>query len=204
MSMPEAARLFQAVIADPDNDTPRLAYADWLEAEGEIERAAFIRVQCILERLPTEDPQHAVLRQRETELLGQYGYRWAEEFGQQISVWVYQRGFIERVEMCLETSAEQIRAVLGRALIRHVRDVSQLDDLTGVVEALPDLAHLAGLEFWNLYAFDDRLLARMLGAPELANLHGIRDGSSSRSRDGCPGGWRLDPQLRQDTRGDQR
>jgi uncharacterized protein (TIGR02996 family) len=171
MSMPEAARLLQAVIADPDNDTPRLAYADWLEAEGDADRAAFIRVQCMLERLPIEDPQHVVLRQRETELLSQYGYRWAEEFGDQISVWVYRRGFIERVEMCLETSAEQIRVVLDRAPIRHIRDVSQLDDLTGVVEVLPGLARLTGLEFWGLYAFDDRLLARMLGAPELANLH---------------------------------
>jgi uncharacterized protein (TIGR02996 family) len=171
MSIPEAAQLLQAVIADPDNDTPRLAYADWLEAEGDSERATFIRVQCTLERLPIEDPQHVVLRQRETELLSQYGYRWAEEFGDQISVWVYRRGFIERVEMCLETSAEQIGAVLSRAPIRHIRDLSQLDDLTGVAEALPDLACLTGLEFWGLYAFDDRLLARMLGAPELANLH---------------------------------
>src|SRR5690349_540181 len=99
MSMPEAARLLQAVIAEPDNDTPRLAYADWLKAEGDAERAEFIRLQCTLERLPLEAPQHAVLRQRETELIGQYGYRWAEEFGDLISVWVYRRGFIERVEM---------------------------------------------------------------------------------------------------------
>lgn len=35
MSMPDATRRLQAVIADPDNDTPRLAYADWLEAEGD-------------------------------------------------------------------------------------------------------------------------------------------------------------------------
>jgi uncharacterized protein (TIGR02996 family) len=169
--MTDATTLLQAIIADPDNDAPRLAYADWLDAEGDAERAMFIRVQCALEYLPTDDPQYAPLRQRETELLGQYGYRWAEEFGDQISVWVYRRGFIERIEMRLETSAEQIRTVLGHAPIRHIRDLSQLDNLTGVVEALPNLARLTGLEFWGLYAFDDHLLARILNAPELANLH---------------------------------
>lgn len=35
--------LLAAVLADPENDTPRLVYADWLEDNGEAERAACIR-----------------------------------------------------------------------------------------------------------------------------------------------------------------
>ena len=37
--------LLAAILAAPDEDTPRLVYADWLEENGEPERAAFIRVQ---------------------------------------------------------------------------------------------------------------------------------------------------------------
>jgi uncharacterized protein (TIGR02996 family) len=107
--------LLQAIIAAPDDDAPRLAYADRLAAQGDVERAAFIRVQCALEHLTADDGQYAELRQRERELLGQYGYHWAEEFGEQIGEWLYRRGFIEYVLLCLEASTEQIRAVLRRA-----------------------------------------------------------------------------------------
>jgi uncharacterized protein (TIGR02996 family) len=162
--------LLQAVIANPDDDTPRNAYADWLDKEGDRPRAEFIRVQCALAAMLTDHAQRVELQQREAELLGQYGYHWAEPLGEQISVWVYQRGFIERVEMGLEVPADHIRDVLTQAPIRHIRDTTQLVDLNGVVEALPHLKHLTGLEFWSLYAVDDALVARMLAAPELAGL----------------------------------
>ena len=41
-----------AIIAQPDDDVPRLVYADWLDEHGDPERAELIRVQCELERLP--------------------------------------------------------------------------------------------------------------------------------------------------------
>jgi uncharacterized protein (TIGR02996 family) len=45
-------QLLAAILAAPDDDAPRLAYADWLDEHGEPERASFIRVQCKLARLP--------------------------------------------------------------------------------------------------------------------------------------------------------
>ena len=41
------ADFLQAILADPDDDTPRLIYADWLEEQGD-PRGEFIRVQCEL------------------------------------------------------------------------------------------------------------------------------------------------------------
>lgn len=38
--------LERAVLAAPDDDLPRLVYADWLDEHGEGERAEFIRIQC--------------------------------------------------------------------------------------------------------------------------------------------------------------
>ena len=44
--------LFLAAIRDqPDDDTLRLAYADWLDENGDPERAEFVRVQCQLAAL---------------------------------------------------------------------------------------------------------------------------------------------------------
>ncbi len=41
----------RAVLADPDADLPRLVLADWLEENGDADRAEFIRVQCRLAEL---------------------------------------------------------------------------------------------------------------------------------------------------------
>jgi uncharacterized protein (TIGR02996 family) len=40
------AALLRCVIEAPDDDTPRLIFADWLEEHGEGARAEFVRVQC--------------------------------------------------------------------------------------------------------------------------------------------------------------
>ena len=38
----------QAILETPDDDTPRLIYADWLDEHGDVARAEFIRLQCRL------------------------------------------------------------------------------------------------------------------------------------------------------------
>lgn len=43
--------LLRTIIEFPDDDTPRLVFADWLDEHGDPERAEFIRVQCELARL---------------------------------------------------------------------------------------------------------------------------------------------------------
>lgn len=49
--MTDEQLLLAAVLASPDDDTPRLAFADWLGENGQGERAEFIRVQCELARV---------------------------------------------------------------------------------------------------------------------------------------------------------
>jgi uncharacterized protein (TIGR02996 family) len=53
---------FQAILDSPDDDTPRLVYADWLEEQGD-PRGEFIRLQCLLAKMANDDPAR-----RETEL----------------------------------------------------------------------------------------------------------------------------------------
>jgi uncharacterized protein (TIGR02996 family) len=163
--------LLQAIIDAPDDDAPRFAFADAVRSSGDPDRAEFIRVHCALDKIPAQAPERPTLEASERELLEQHGWDWAEEFGTQISEWVFRRGFIERVEMCLETSTEEILAVLRKAPIRHVRDTSQFCDFSGFVGTLPHMERLTGLEFWYLYAFEDSLVAQMLASPHLRNLH---------------------------------
>jgi uncharacterized protein (TIGR02996 family) len=50
--MADHAGFLEAIGDEPDDDTPRLIYADWLEEHGEPERAEFIRLQCRAASLP--------------------------------------------------------------------------------------------------------------------------------------------------------
>lgn len=50
--MTERESFLAAIIADPQEDAPRLIFADWLEEHGERDRAEFIRVQCELAMTP--------------------------------------------------------------------------------------------------------------------------------------------------------
>jgi len=55
--------LYRAICAEPDEDTPRLAYADLIEEDGESTRAAFIRAQVTLARAEEYDPFSISARQ---------------------------------------------------------------------------------------------------------------------------------------------
>ncbi len=81
--MTEHDALLAAVLADPEDDLPRLVYADWLEENGQGELAEFIRVQCEMGRAPKRHGAGAfcqcrrcVLYRRECELLDEYAYLW--------------------------------------------------------------------------------------------------------------------------------
>lgn len=52
--------LLTAIRANPDEDTPRLVYADWLDENGQPDRAEFIRLQCELAQLTDTSDSYAV------------------------------------------------------------------------------------------------------------------------------------------------
>jgi uncharacterized protein (TIGR02996 family) len=65
----------QAILDDPEDDTPRLVFSDWLEEHGRASHAELIRVQCELASLPkrSREPKMKARREelaaREKELL---------------------------------------------------------------------------------------------------------------------------------------
>jgi uncharacterized protein (TIGR02996 family) len=65
MSTLDALR--QAVLASPDDDLPRLVFADYLEETGDADRAAFIRAQIELAKTPEYEPFAVLCRTRRRE-----------------------------------------------------------------------------------------------------------------------------------------
>jgi uncharacterized protein (TIGR02996 family) len=87
--MTDDLALLAAIRAAPDDDAPRLVYADWLDEHDQPERAEFIRVQCELAR--RDDP---ALRRREVELLAKHHDALAGPLAAPHLRFRFERGFI--------------------------------------------------------------------------------------------------------------
>jgi uncharacterized protein (TIGR02996 family) len=73
MNYPPA--FLEAVLAEPEDDLPRLVYADWLEEQAD-DLGAFIRLDCELARRPEGDPARAELSARRDALFLAGGGAW--------------------------------------------------------------------------------------------------------------------------------
>lgn len=94
--------LFRAVCESPEDDTPRLVYADWLEENGKPERAELIRLQCEGSHLNPAFPGDTARRNRASQLLKEFGDHWYAELPDVRGVaWgsLFVRGFIDTVRV---------------------------------------------------------------------------------------------------------
>jgi uncharacterized protein (TIGR02996 family) len=187
----------EAICETPDDDTPRLVYADWLEENGDSDRAEFIRVQCELARLAlpnrvlymgsssigmwraadlTTDPVRTrVLRRRERELQEKHGAKWSGGLGKLTYNPVFSRGFVEGLQV--ERPQDVAKAKVEKAGRLHpvrrlqVREIkpNSLEKLL----AVPWLARVSALELHGSLGEQGVGVAgaRLLAAsPHLANL----------------------------------
>jgi uncharacterized protein (TIGR02996 family) len=97
MAASDEEALLQAVWAEPDDDAPRLVYADWLEENGQPERAQLIRVQCELARPGVAESRGRLLRPEQVRLLTLYRTHWLPDGCDPALPWYFHRGFVERL-----------------------------------------------------------------------------------------------------------
>ncbi len=95
--MSDETALLRAIAAHPDEDTPRLAYADWLDEHGRHPRAAFIRGQIELARLEADSMHRRELAFHCRQLLEAHEQDWIEpaKLGSYDHDW--SRGFLETI-----------------------------------------------------------------------------------------------------------
>src|SRR5687767_13633920 len=97
--MPVHPGLLQTVIDRPEDEAARLVYADWLDENGDPERAEFIRVQCELAGLDEADERWPDLYRREQALLLRNRAQWLAD----VPAWcrvaaVFRQGFVDEVQ----------------------------------------------------------------------------------------------------------
>jgi uncharacterized protein (TIGR02996 family) len=88
--------LLRAICDNPDDDAPRLIYADWLDEHGDPRQAEFIRVQIELARRPGSEQREGQLKKRQEELFRELRkWRFAPPDWPRFSLDVFRRGFVE-------------------------------------------------------------------------------------------------------------
>jgi uncharacterized protein (TIGR02996 family) len=127
--------LLAAICNEPEEDTPRLALADWLDENGEPERAAFVRAQIELARTPPWEPFAVLCRWRQRDWHTGEPFRpslppvdgWHVEWHEE----AFHRGLGWRLNVRSLVAWDQTeRAILGRAPVgaMHLWSAATLDD----------------------------------------------------------------------------
>jgi uncharacterized protein (TIGR02996 family) len=110
--MTDEAALLQAIADQPEADTPRLVYADWLDERGgeaNRARAEFIRLQIMLYRLAAETAESKAARPRAAELLNRFATEWGFP-PRESNRYDVRRGFIDEWYLQLSRGHAEIEA----------------------------------------------------------------------------------------------
>ncbi|HEY1067960.1 MAG TPA: TIGR02996 domain-containing protein [Pirellulales bacterium] len=184
----------QAIAEAPDDDAPRLIYADWLDEQGDASRAEFIRVQCELERLNDEratpsaladfqlprlrrpmtlNPRTSELNARSTELLQAHESLWAPA-NRLDWKYTWRRGFISSARLMIEPAESRLAA--SRQWLEELENLSVVErvrlDLPdgALLSELPAMPNVRALLVpWGIA--EDRSFAPLLAWSRLESLH---------------------------------
>lgn len=170
--MSDDEALLGQILTRPDEDLPRLIYADYLEETGDrtlLARAEFIRLQMALlrdEHLTSQERTQLLIREKL--LLNKFAKEWVAPFqkkGEPLASTrchgLYRRGFIETVWMPAGWFIWKAKKLFTRLPIRELR-------LTLV--SVPEFAEVVQIaEFQKLSALD--LSDRRIGLEAIFELH---------------------------------
>jgi uncharacterized protein (TIGR02996 family) len=171
--MTDNEALFQAILDDPDDDAPRLVYADWLEEHGDAERAEFIRLQLARAALEDHDPRVQQLQQRCRELTAEPGTeeRWTPKLPRGMGYPEFHRGFVEKVSCRIPDFLKGAERLLAAIPLRHL-NVGETNPTLQDLKALLASPHLARLRKLALYGnhLDDSATEAIAASPHLRGL----------------------------------
>jgi uncharacterized protein (TIGR02996 family) len=109
----------QAILESPDDDTPRLVYADWLDEHDDPTRAEFIRLQCRIEDTSLDDPSLPDLLGRACRLHIEHANEWLGELRRSLVRWTFHRGFLDEIVLS-STAYFEGRPLTRPATVRRV------------------------------------------------------------------------------------
>ncbi len=163
--MNEYEAFVAAIRAHPDEDTPRLALADWLQENGDETRAEFVRAQVAL---GAAQPDEA-FRQRWKE----HTDRWRAELPKlsRVTWGAMLRGFVDSVVTTPAAFVEHAAAIARAAPVTAVTFYSPPGFAN--LAAVPEMADVHTIRFSFRQQLTDSQLCPVLGSPYCPRLRAL-------------------------------
>lgn len=156
--------------AHPDDDEPRLIYADWLEEQGD-PRGEFIRLSCERANLDPWDERYDELDQRVEKLWQAHFEQWQAALPNWKGIEWECHGYVRSLIECIELNSVA-------AFRRHGNELFDLECIQGI--RTPNCTHRSDrnflLELLNAPAFDRLRMLTLtdVSASELTALAGAK------------------------------
>jgi uncharacterized protein (TIGR02996 family) len=173
--MADHAAFHAAVLAAPEDDFPRLIYADWLDEQGD-PRGQFIRLQIAAHAGDSEAEESAQALEKE------HGRTWAGR----LASWAYKigfsRGFPDSIVIRGDDFLGHVAAIFRLAPIRKLTLIQTREPLRHILR-MPHLANLTSLHLTGC-GLADREAQKLADCQYLTTLRSLRLGNNEI---GCSG-----------------
>ena len=153
--MTDGDALRAAILAEPEDDTLRLVYADWLDENGQPARAAFIRLQVQAAQAEPYSLDARRLADAADRILEQKKGAWTGVVRQRTAAYQFRRGFVERAWVNAASFPRDAAALFAPEPIRVLEPI-RFDSTVAApppsapLFALPELARVAKLDLSGL------------------------------------------------------
>jgi uncharacterized protein (TIGR02996 family) len=177
------------IIEHPEDDAPRLIYADWLEDHGDENdrlRAEFIRAQCRLATLPPDSDEALALADRADDLLAEHRKGWEGPLGKLVGRCEFHRGFVSSIDVKYSDFLSQGEEIFALAPIRAVRFLGRFGTSRKIRQIIdcPHFGRLSSADFSEAVAFDP---AAAVVLAQSKNASGLMALNLARNRLGSEG-----------------
>lgn len=174
--MVDQRAFLDTILAWPDDDAPRLVFADYLDERGLHDRAHFIRLQCRLASMDASSPGYADAKREEGELLLAHQVEWWRELPQARGVdWEsFERGFISTVRFAdWDAFRDNVEAVIAATPVLHAWFNGIDAGQAAKIMESPHLRHLIGLDFENTCRLGNAGAEALGACPHLGRLRSL-------------------------------
>jgi uncharacterized protein (TIGR02996 family) len=161
----------RAIVEAPDNLAPRLMYADWLQERGE-PLGEFIRLQCMLEDIPADDPRRTSLNAQAERLESRFKWHWLGPLAPHIAPSCeFRRGFAEEVVLDAPRLLSMADDLFAAQPIRYLKVLYAAP----LIDRLAQCRHLARLRDLQFHSngLGDSEVETLVRSPYLTELRGL-------------------------------
>ena len=165
--MNDRAAFHAAIRENPDDDVVRLVYADWLEENGEAERAEFIRLEIEADRLPLDDPERERVNARALQMWKEHSTEWFGPLAREPEDWETERGMLQHLAVSAPDFIEHAAHFIERC---EILPSIALMDCGECASALSEFRCLGRFSDVYLDIYEEDLAEVILMNPHLGSI----------------------------------